>query len=148
MTYRVLVVAPSWVGDMVMSQTLFWLLKNQYGDCLVLDVFANGWANGILDRMPEVNSVIPNNFSHGEFSFWKRFRFGLKLRKNKYDQVFILPNSLKSAIIPFFAHIKIRTGFIGELRFGLINDIYKLDKIKLPLMVDRFCALNNNYHYY
>ena len=142
--YKVLIVGPAWVGDMVMSQTLFKHLKQQYKERLQLEVLANAWASDMLMRMPEVNKIIANPFQHGEFSLLKRISCGLNLRKEAYDQVFILPNSLKSAIIPFFAKIKRRTGFVGEMRYGLINDIYKLDKHELPLMIDRFCALANN----
>lgn len=143
MQYKVLIIGPAWVGDMVMAQTLFKLLKSQHGESLILDVFANDWASGLLSRMAEVNQVIPNPFGHGKFELLKRIKVGLELRKNHYDQVFVLPNSIKSAITPFFAKIKRRTGFIGESRYGLLNDIYKLDKIKLPLMIDRFCAIAN-----
>ncbi len=142
--YKILIVGVAWVGDMVMSQTLFKLLKLQHGDTLQLDVLANEWASDILSRMPEVNNIILNPLKHGEFGLLKRIKLGVQLRKEHYNQVFILPNSFKSAIIPLFASIKTRTGFIGEMRFGLINDIYKLNKLTLPLMIDRFCALANN----
>ena len=141
--YKILVIAPAWVGDMVMSQTLFKRLGKQYGNNLELDVCASSWASGILSRMPIVNNVIPNPFTHKELSLLKRIRLGKSLRQKRYDQVFVLPNSFKSAIIPFFAKIKKRTGFIGESRYGMLNDIYLLDKQKLPLMIDRFCALAN-----
>ena len=143
MKYKVLVIAPAWVGDMVMAQTLFLELRRRYGVDLILDVYASNWASDLLKKMPEVNSVINNPFPHGKLALFKRIVEGVKLRKNNYDQVFVLPNSLKSAIVPFFAGIKKRTGFIGEFRYWLLNDIYKLDKKALPLMVDRFCALSN-----
>ncbi|MFN8769409.1 MAG: lipopolysaccharide heptosyltransferase II [Neisseriaceae bacterium] len=142
--YKVLIIAPSWVGDLVMSQTLFKLLKIQHGENLELDVFANSWTIDILSRMPEVNNIIQNPFEHKKLSLSSRIRIGYNLRKHKYDQVFVLPNSLKSAIVPFFAKIKRRTGFIGEFRYILLNDAYKLNKEALPRMVDRFCALANN----
>lgn len=142
--YKVLIIAPAWVGDMVMSQTLFKLLKERYGDKLILDVFANDWARDILMRMPEVNNVIANPFGHGKLAIFQRIKLGFKLRHEKYDQVFVLPNSLKSAITPLFSGIKKRTGFIGESRYIFLNDIYRLNRHKLPLMIDRFCALENN----
>jgi heptosyltransferase-2 len=141
--YKVLIIAPAWVGDMVMSQTLFKLLKQRYGERLSLDVFANDWARDILLRMPEVNHVISNPFAHGKLALLHRIKLGLALRHAKYDQVFVLPNSLKSAITPLFSGIKRRTGFIGESRYILLNDIYRLNRHKLPLMIDRFCALDN-----
>ncbi len=144
MQYKILIIAPAWVGDMVMAQTLFKLLKKKHGDTTVLDVFAPSFASGLISRMPEVSDVIINPFPHGKLKLLQRIKSGLNLRKNNYNQVIVLPNSLKSAITPFFAKIKIRTGFVGESRYGLLNDIYKLDKVKLPLMIDRFCALANN----
>lgn len=145
--YKILIIAPNWVGDIIMSQTLFSMLRDKYQNNLVLDVFANDWTKNILERMPEINNIITNPFKHGEFSLIKRIKFAITLKQNQYDQVFILTNSFKSAIIPFFAQIKKRTGFVGELRYFLINDIYKLNKIKLPRLVDRFCYLINDKKY-
>jgi heptosyltransferase-2 len=141
--YKILIIAPNWVGDIVMSQTLFKMLKDKYQNNLILDILANDWTEDILKRMPEINNIIISPFKHGKLALIKRIKFGIQLKKNRYDQVFILTNSFKSAIIPFFANIKKRTGFIGEFRYFLINDIYKLDKIKLPRLVDRFCYLMN-----
>lgn len=144
MQYKILVVGLAWVGDVVMSQTLFKQLYQQYNGQVIIDVLANEWAGSILSRMKEVNKIIIHPFKHGRLEMGKRIKFAIKLRIENYDQVFVLPFSLKSAIIPYFAKIKKRTGFIGELRYGLINNIYKLDKNKLPMMIDRFCALANN----
>jgi heptosyltransferase II len=142
--HKVLIIAPAWVGDMVMSQTLFKVLKQRYGEKLILDVFANTWAKDILLRMPEVNNVITNPFAHGKLALLERIKLGFKFRHEKYDQVFVLPNSLKSAITPLFSGIKKRTGFVGESRYLILNDIYRLNRHKLPRMIDRFCALDNN----
>ena len=141
--YKVLIIAPSWVGDVIMSQTLLQLLRKQYGANLQLDVFANTWTKDILSRMPEVNRVIDNPFVHKKLALIARISCGLKLRHRHYNEVFVLPNSFKSAIVPLFAAIPRRTGFIGELRYGLLNNWFYLDKKKLPRMVDRFCALAN-----
>jgi heptosyltransferase-2 len=142
--YKILIVAPAWVGDIVMSQTLFKNLIRQYGDSLVLDVLAPSSAKGLLLRMPEINEVLVNPFVHGKLGLLSRIRLGLSLRAHKYDQVFVLPNSWKSAIIPLFAKIPCRTGFSGEMRYGLLNERYTLDKRQLPLMIERFCALANH----
>lgn len=106
-----------------------------------LDVLAPPWTEKLLRQMPEVNKVINNPFAHGTFSFSARRDLGRRLQEAQYDQAIVLPNSWKSALIPYFADIPVRTGFIGEMRFGLLNDARKLDKTKLPLMVERFSQL-------
>ena len=138
--YKILVVAPSWVGDMVMAQTLFKRL-HQLHPGLELDVLAPDWTIPLLSRMPEVREAISNPFRHGEFKLGARYRLGQSLRARGYDQAIVLPNSWKSALVPFFAGIPTRSGYSGELRWGLLNDRRKLDARKLPLMVERFVAL-------
>jgi heptosyltransferase-2 len=137
---RILVLGPSWVGDMVLAQSLFKVLKQQQPEC-VIDVAAPAWTLPLLERMPEVNKGIALPFKHGELALLERIRFGRSLRKEAYSQAIILTNSLKSAILPFAARIPVRTSFLGELRYGLINDIRPLDKTKLPRTVDRFVTL-------
>ncbi len=125
---------------MVMAQTLFKRLHELHAK-LQLDVLAPGWTLPLLARMPEVHEAIPNPFGHGEFGLGARIKLGRSLRTRAYDQAIVLPNSWKSALIPFFAGIPLRTGFLGEARWGLLNDARKLDKAILPLMVQRFVAL-------
>lgn len=137
---KILIIAPSWVGDAVMAQPLLRRLRERYPDA-VIDTFAPAWVTPVLERMPEIRRVIINPLAHGEFSLKLRWKLGRALRQDHYDHAIILPNSLKSALIPFFAGISLRTGFKGEMRFGLINDMRHLDKQALPLMVERFAAL-------
>jgi heptosyltransferase-2 len=137
---KILVVGPSWVGDMVMAQSLFITLKQQQPDC-VIDVLAPGWSRPLLERMPEVNAAIDMPLGHGEFGLGKRRQLGKKLRAKHYSQVIVLPNSWKSALVPFFTGAPKRTGYVGELRYGLLNDARKLDKSVLSMTVQRFCAL-------
>jgi heptosyltransferase-2 len=91
--------------------------------------------------MTEVDSVINHALQHGELKIGQRYRLGAELRKKHYDQVIVLPNSLKSALIPFFAAIPLRTGYVGEMRKGLLNDARILQKSRYPLMVERFALL-------
>ncbi|HSH72227.1 MAG TPA: lipopolysaccharide heptosyltransferase II [Methylophilaceae bacterium] len=140
MPARILVLGPAWVGDMVLAQSLFKTLKLQHPECLI-DVAAPAWTLPLLERMPEVNEAIALPFRHGQLALLERIRFGKSLRNKGYTQSIILTNSLKSAILPFAAGIPLRTGFVGEFRYGLLNDIRTLDKIKLPRTVDRFVAL-------
>ncbi len=136
---RILVVGPSWVGDMVMAQSLFKTLKA--GAPCEIDVLAPGWSLAILERMPEVRRGIVMPLGHGEFGLGKRRALGKELAAQAYDQAIVLPGSLKSALVPFFAGIPRRTGFRGEMRYGLLNDIRPLDKAALPMTVQRFVAL-------
>jgi len=136
----ILVVGPSWVGDMVMAQTLFKVLKIQR-PAEPIDVIAPSWSQPLLERMPEVRKALDLPIGHGELKVSLRRRLGRELSARDYRQAIVLPNSLKSALIPFFAHIETRTGWRGEMRYGLLNDVRVLDKSRYPLMIERFAAL-------
>jgi heptosyltransferase-2 len=136
---NILIVGPSWVGDMVMAQTLFQCLRARYPGCAI-DVLAPQWSGPILERMPEVRKALSLPLGHGVLQLGTRRKIGKSLA-GQYDQAILLPNSLKSALVPFFAGIPKRTGWKGELRYGLLNDMRKLDKQRYPLMIERFMAL-------
>ncbi len=140
MINKILIISPSWIGDCVMSQPMLGALKAQYPN-VQIDVYAPAWSQAVYNRMPEVNDLLTNPFGHGEVKLWQRYKNGRELRKNHYDQVIVLPGSLKSALVPFFSKIPKRTGFIGESRHGLLNDIRVLDEQELPMMVERYLAL-------
>jgi heptosyltransferase-2 len=131
---RILVVAPSWIGDTVLAQPLLALLHARHA-APVIDVLAPPWTLPLLQRMPEVRRVIASPFGHGELKIGERRRLGIELRATAYEQAIVLPNSFKSALVPFFAGIPLRTGYVGEMRWGVINDTRRLDKQALPLMV-------------
>lgn len=137
---KILVVGPAWIGDMVMAQALFKLLKQLYPH-VSIDVLTSHWCYPLLEFMPEINRSWLSPFAHGELNLRGRYTLAKQLREQHYDQAIILPNSFKSALIPFFAKIPARTGWKGELRWGLLNDLRNLDKKKYPLMVERFLAL-------
>lgn len=137
---KILIIAPSWVGDVVMSQALLKELRRQ-NSCAEIDVLAPQYLHPLLLRMPEVHHVFSMPVKHGEFGLAERYAIGKSLRKNSYDRAIILPNSWKSALIPFFAKISVRTGWRGEMRYFLLNDLRVLAAKKIPLMVDRFSAL-------
>src|SRR5574340_120152 len=137
---KILVIAPSWVGDCMLMQPMLMRLMQRHPGCLI-DVFAPPWTEKLLRQMPEVHDVIINPFPHGALQLTVRYLLGIQLRPACYDQAIVLPNSWKSALVPFFARIPLRTGFVGESRYILLNDARKLDKQKLPLMVERFAQL-------
>ncbi len=140
MSDKILMVGPAWVGDMVMAQSLFKLIKKNRPEALI-DVLAPAWSLPLLTRMPEVNSGIIMPLTHGQFNLRERYQLGKSLRAARYDQAILLPNSFKSALIPLFANIPKRTGWRGEMRFGVLNDLRHLDKKHYQLMIERFMAL-------
>jgi len=125
---------------MVLAHSLFQVLRRRDPGAQI-DVLAPAWTLPLLARMPEVREGIALPFAHGELKLGARWRLGRALRARGYDQAIVLPNSFKSAIVPFAAHARVRTGFVGELRYGLLNDARQLDKQQLARTVERFVAL-------
>lgn len=137
---KALVVAPAWIGDTVLAQPLFERLHERHPG-LELDALAPRWVAPVLARMPQIRHVIDSPFGHGEISLRTRWNLARQIAAEDYQQAYILPNSLKSALVPFMAGIPERIGFVGESRYGLINRRHTLDKEALPLMVERFAQL-------
>jgi heptosyltransferase II len=136
----ILIIGPSWVGDMVMAQSLFRVLK-QRSPAVGLQVIAPPWARPLLERMPEVEASIDLPVSHGQLGLTQRRSIAKRLRNRRFSQAIVLPNSWKSALIPYWAEVPLRTGWRGEMRYGLLNDVRRLDPDELPMMVQRFVAL-------
>jgi len=136
---RILVVGPSWVGDMVMAQSLFATLHRSGGT--EVDVIAPSWSLPLIGRMPEVREAIEMPLDHGEFRWPARRRIGAGLRDRGYARAIVLPRSFKAALVPWHARVPVRTGYRGEMRFGLLNDVRRLDETALPRTVQRYVAL-------
>lgn len=137
---KILIVAPNWIGDALLAQPLLARLRKKLPD-VVIDALAPGWTAPVLRRMPEIDDVIETTFGHGELKFAARWRLGRSLRPRGYDEAIVLPNTFKSALIPFFAEVPLRAGFVGESRYGLLNLVHKLDEKALPLMAERYAQL-------
>lgn len=137
---NILVVAPSWVGDTVLAQPMLALLRERHPQAEI-DVLAPPSTLPLIARMPEVRHAIRNPFGHGELKLGARRRLGRELAAARYEQAIVLPNTFKSALPAFFAGIPLRTGYRGEMRWGLLNDVRRLDERTTPLMVQRFAAL-------
>ncbi len=125
---------------MIMSQVIYSALRDDFPD-IEIDVLAPRATLSLVSRMSEVNRGILMARSHGQIGLGYRFSLGTQLEKNNYDWAVITQNSLKSALVPFVAGVPLRTGFLGEYRYFLLNDIKLLDQSRLPLMTDRFLAL-------
>ncbi len=139
-TKKILLVGPSWVGDMVMAHSLFQVLKQAQPEAII-DVLAPPWSAPLLERMPEVRRAIGQPVGHGRLDLRIRYALGNSLRSEHYDQAILLPNSFKSALIPWWAKIPQRTGYVGEFRYGVVNDARWLNRRKVYRTVDRFVAL-------
>lgn len=137
---KYLIVGPSWIGDMIIANGLFRLLKKNDPKCII-DVLAPTWSHPVIARMPEVRRAISMPLHHGALKLLARHSIGKSLRQEQYDEAIILANSWKSALIPYFAHISKRTGWRGEWRYFLLNDLRILNKKQHPLMIDRYLAL-------
>jgi heptosyltransferase-2 len=136
---KVLVVGPSWVGDMVMAQSLYKLLARE-NPRVEIHVVAPPWSLPVLERMPEVARGIELAIGHGELGFGRRLNLARRLRVERYTHSIVLPRSAKAALVPWLARIPLRTGFRGEWRYGLLNDVRALDA-RLDQTVKRFVAL-------
>jgi len=137
---KILIVAPAWVGDMVMAQSLFKQCLKDNPDA-VIDVVAPEWSLPLLHRMSEVRQAVPLPVGHGQLKFFKRLSIGRSLIAEGYDRAIVIPRTWKSALIPFFARIPRRTGFRGEFRCGLLTDVRNLDKTLLDQTVLRYLYL-------
>lgn len=137
---RILLVAPSWVGDAILSEPLIALLREPYEDPIV-DVLAPPWCASVYSRMRGVRRIVESPLGHGRLDLAARRALGAELRAVGYTRAIVLPNSWKSALVPFLARIPRRTGYRGEMRYGLLNDVRKLARAGLPRLVDRFAAL-------
>jgi heptosyltransferase-2 len=139
---RILIVAPNWIGDAVMSQPLLANLKAIYPQCQI-DVLASHWVAPIYRACAEVSQVIEAKLEHKKLQWDLRKQLAKQLEKNQYEACFVLPNSLKSSLIPWLANIPLRIGYRGEMRFSLINfALNNPSKLNRPPMVNHYLALS------
>ena len=125
---------------MVLAQSLFITLKRQRPDRQI-DVLAPDALMPLLERMPEVDRRISSSINFDRLELEKRYRLGQGLKPEGYDQAIVLPDSMASALIPFFAEIPERTGWRGSMRFFLLNDIRLFSRRRYPEPVQRYVAL-------
>ena len=114
---RTLVIAPQWIGDAVMSEPLLARLAAR-GEQVT--VAALPWVAPVYRAMPQVAEVIELPLAHGRLDWAERRRIAAGLR-GRFDTAYVLPNSIKAALIPWFARIPTRVGYHGEGRYLLLN---------------------------
>ena len=137
---RILIVAPSWVGDAILSEPLVGLLRDPYEDPIV-DVLAPSWCAPVYARMRGIRRIVETPFGHGKFDLAGRRKLAREFKAEGFTRAFVLPNSWKSALVPYLARIPKRIGYRGEARYGLLTDARRLDKKAMPRLVDRFASL-------
>jgi heptosyltransferase-2 len=140
MPMRSLIVGPAWVGDMVMAHTLVRLVAAA-DPAGRIELVAPPATAPVATRMAEVAAVHELDIPHGVLGLGRRRALARHLRGAGFDRAFVLPNSWKSALLPALARIPRRTGWRGEMRHGLLNDLRRLDRERHPRMVERFAAL-------
>jgi len=129
---RILVVAPNWIGDALMAQPLLARLREKRPEVRI-DLLAPDWVAPVLRRMPGVDDVIAAPLRHGALQLRERWRLGRNLRARGYQQAIVLPNAWKAALVPFFADIPLRSGYVGESRYGLLNLLYRARGPREPM---------------
>lgn len=112
-----LVIAPQWIGDAVMSQPLMACLASR-GEALT--VAALPWVAPVYRAMPEVAAVLELPFAHGRLDAGARWRLARQWRRC-FERAYVLPNSIKAALLPWLAGIPVRVGYAGEGRRLLLN---------------------------
>ena len=136
---RFLIIAPSWIGDLLISQSVFKYLKNNYHDCII-DIISKPYLKDLIQLMPEINNIYDLDICHKEFGLSKRTLISKDLKKYNYSSAIILTNTFKSAIIPWLMRIPERVGYKKELRSILLTKKYNLLKHK-DSMVNRYLKL-------
>jgi heptosyltransferase-2 len=137
---KILVIAPNWIGDALLAQPLLARLRSRHPGARI-DVVAPEWTAPVFRRMPEVAEIFEVPFRHGELALGARLRLARRLRRRRYAEAIVLPNSLKSALVPFLAGIPRRVGFRGEARLVVLNVRHRLDEAAVALMAERYAQL-------
>jgi heptosyltransferase II len=119
--HRILVIAPNWIGDAVMSQPLLATIKTSYPHAAI-DVLATPWVAPVYRACSEVAELIEADLRHGQLQWGMRRALAAQIKKRNYASCYVLPNSLKSALIPWLANIPMRVGYQGELRRFLLTE--------------------------
>jgi heptosyltransferase-2 len=141
MAERILIVAPSWVGDAILSESLVAVLRDEPLEDPLVDVLTPPWCAAVYARMRGIGEIIASPFRHGELGIGQRRSLAREIRSRRYTCCFVLPNSFKSALIPWLAAIPRRIGYGGEARRPLLTEVHRRDGKTLLRLVDRYVAL-------
>lgn len=141
---NILIIAPNWIGDAVMAEPLITELKKQHPHSDI-HVLATPWVASVMRAIPTVSKIITADLKHGLLQWAERKQIARKLQDTNYSHAYVLPNSLKSALIPWMAKIPHRIGYQGEMRWGLLNHRFKNpSRSHRPPMSSHYLALSGS----
>lgn len=138
-TRPILIVPYMWIGDFVRGHTVVRVLKQRWPN-RPIDMLVTKLVAPLVDYMPGVRSAIVWDLPRSQLALAKQWELASLMRERNYGTVLVMPRTWKSALAPALAGIPERTGFVGEVRFGLLND-WRWGEKKLSRMIDRKCAL-------
>ena len=138
-TRPILIIPYMWIGDFVRGHTVVRVLKERWPNRPV-DILVNKQVQSLVDYMPGVRRGVLWDLPRRRLALAKQWELATKLRAENYGTVLVMPRTWKSALAPALAGIPERIGFVGEVRFGLINQ-WRWGEKKLPRMIDKKCAL-------
>lgn len=134
-----LIVPYQWIGDFVRCHSVVKVLKSQDNDAPI-DILTSANNAPLLDYMPGVRKGVVWDLPRRRLAFSKHYALSARLRTEAYQRALVMPRTWKAALAPFLAGIRQRSGFVGEWRFGILNDVRYGEK-KLPRMIDQCAAL-------
>lgn len=137
---NILVITPSWVGDCIMIQPFLALLKKHFTSCKIT-ILAPPWTIDLTRHMIDADDFIECPIPWKKWQIKQRWEMAQEIKKHHFTRAYILPKSIQSALIPFWAKIPIRIGFLGKLRYGLLTHIHPLNPGDMPCVVARFSSL-------
>ena len=135
----ILIVPYMWIGDFVRCHSAVKLLREQHPD-RPIDILSSSLCAPLVDYMPGVRDAVVFDLPRGSVPLSRYRALAERLRAGQYGQAIVMLRTWKSALAPWLAGIPTRTGFLGEMRFGLINDMRHGERA-LPRMIDRMGAL-------
>ncbi len=138
-TSPILVIPYMWIGDFVRGHTVVRVLKERWPNRPV-DLLVTSLCAPLVDYMPGVRRGIVWDLPRGRLALAKQWTLAQQLRAAGYGTALVMPRTWKSAIAPSLAGIPQRTGFVGEVRFGMIND-WRWGERKMPRFIDKNAAL-------
>jgi heptosyltransferase II len=138
-TRPILIIPYMWIGDFVRGHSVVRVLNQRFPKRPV-DLLTTTLCAPLVDYMPGVRGGIVWDLPRSRLGLGKQWGLAKELRARHYGTALVLPRTWKSALAPTLAGIPERVGFVGEVRFGLINR-WRWGEKALPRFVDKNAAL-------